>query len=271
MNELFPSKERNWLISVHCVVKLTNHQNLLKIFSISIYLASTWSLTDPHSWNLEINTNSNKRYVDISTIYPLLLSLETDTWQPHTISTLSIHALPKNWTGGPRRRSRCRCRAATRTSAGATARTAAGSATWSSRTPTTRGCSTQQTCQRCQTSLTVLVPIQLYYNWHCVCWQHVRDGLLCQWHVLVHRHGVLLLQQGLPRRAPEPGRAGQDRAVHHSRYSAVQYCIVQYITVQYCKYLYSAVEMDECRYSKISKNMSLMFFRVLWHMTQELW
>ena len=43
----------------------------------------------------------------------------------------------------------------------------------------------------------------------------------------------------------------------------MQYCIVQYITVQYCKYLYSAVEMDECRYSKISKNMSLMFFRVL--------
>ena len=74
--------------------------------------------------------------------------------------------------------------------------------------------------------------------------------------------------------AEPQNQAEQDKIVQYitaGTVSAVQYCIVQYITVQYCKYLYSAVEMDECRYSKISKNMSLMFFRVLWHMTQELW
>lgn len=82
MNELFPSKERNWLISVHCVVKLTNHQNLLKIFSISIYLASTWYLTDPHSWNLDINTNSNKTYPYLPTPFSCLLRLTHDYLAP---------------------------------------------------------------------------------------------------------------------------------------------------------------------------------------------
>ena len=42
------------------------------------------------------------------------------------------------------------------------------------------------------------------------------------WHWLLHwrdelvqRHGVLLLQQGIPGGAPEPGGAGQDSGVHH--------------------------------------------------------